>query len=44
MSLGMVSKLLFFVLWPFLLLLVYYLWDKEGFKRKYEQLKKDGFN
>jgi hypothetical protein len=43
MDIGTVFKLLAFILWPFLLLFLYYLFDKKGFKRRLEKFKQDGF-
>ncbi len=39
MSFWVVLKLVFFLIWPFLLLLLYYCFDKEGFKRRMDNLK-----
>jgi hypothetical protein len=36
-------KLLAFVLWPFLLLLLVYLFDKKGFKKRFDKFKQNGF-
>lgn len=41
MGIGTVFKLIFFLLWPFVLLFLYYLADKEGFKRKLENVKRE---
>lgn len=43
MGVGTIFKLMGFLLWPFLLLFLYYLADKEGFKRKFEQIKRETF-
>ena len=43
MSIGFIFKLLAFLLWPFLLLFLYYLADKEGFKRKFERIRRESF-
>lgn len=43
MEIGIVFKLLFFMVWPFLLLFLYYLFDKEGFKRRLERVKREIF-
>jgi hypothetical protein len=43
MEIGIAFKLLFFMLWPFLLLFLYYLFDKEGFKRRLERVKREIF-
>jgi hypothetical protein len=42
MGFGTVLKLLAFLVWPVLLLLLYYLSDKEGFKRRLNKMKRDG--
>lgn len=39
MDMGTVFKLLVFLLWPFLLIFLYYLIDKKGFKKQWEALK-----
>ncbi|CAG1022657.1 hypothetical protein DOJK_01817 [Patescibacteria group bacterium] len=36
---GLISKLLFFSFWPVLLMFVYYLFDKEDFNKRWQQLK-----
>ena len=36
---GVISKVLFFSFWPVILMGVYYLFDKEGFKKRYQQIK-----
>ncbi|MGR9115166.1 MAG: hypothetical protein ACU85E_05325 [Gammaproteobacteria bacterium] len=43
MGFGTILKLLLFLLWPVLLLFLYYLADKEGFKRRLAKIKKDSF-
>lgn len=43
MDFGTVFKLIGFMLWPFLLVFLYYLFDKKGFKRRLEKFKQDGF-
>jgi hypothetical protein len=43
MDIGTVFKLLAFILWPFVLLFLYYLFDKKGFKMRLEKFKQDGF-
>jgi len=43
MDIGTVFKLLAFILWPFVLLFLYYLFDKKGFKRRLEKFKQDSF-
>ena len=41
--LGLIAKVLFIVLWPVLLMVVYYLFDKEGFKKNWLKIKQDIF-
>ncbi len=36
-------KILILIFWPFLLMFIYYLYDKEGFKKQLEKFKKEGF-
>jgi hypothetical protein len=43
MEIGIVFKLLFFMIWPFLLLFLCYLFDREGFKRRLERVKRELF-
>ena len=43
MDMGTAFKLLAFMLWPFLLVLLYYLFNKKGFMRRWEKFKQDGF-
>ncbi len=43
MEIGTAFKLLAFMLWPFLLVFLYYLFDRKGFKRHLEKFKQDGF-
>jgi len=43
MDIGTVFKLLAFMLWPFLFVLLYYFLNKKGFKRRMEKFKQDGF-
>ncbi|MFZ2407653.1 MAG: hypothetical protein WAW41_21160 [Methylobacter sp.] len=43
MDIGTGFKLLAFMFWPLLLVLLYYLFDKKGFKRRLEKFKQDGF-
>ncbi len=43
MAIGTIFKLLAFLLWPFVLLFLYYLADKEGFKQRFDKIKKDAF-
>ncbi len=43
MGIGTAFKLFAFMLWPFLLVFLYYLFDRKGFKRRLEKFKQDGF-
>lgn len=43
MSVGIVLKLMFFLLWPVILLYLYYLSDKERFRARMKKLKEEGF-
>jgi hypothetical protein len=43
MEIGTLFKLIAFMLWPFLLVFLYYLFDKKGFKRRLDWLKQGGF-
>ena len=43
MDMGTAFKLLAFMLWPFLLVFLYYLFNKKGFMRRWEKFKQDGF-
>ncbi len=43
MEIGTALKLLAFMLWPFLLVFLYYLFDRKGFKRRLDKFKQDGF-
>ena len=43
MDTGTAFKLLALVLWPFALMLLYYLIDRKGFKRQLEKYRKDGW-
>ena len=43
MDIETLFKLLAFMVWPFLLIFIYYLFDKKGFKRRLEKFKQDGF-
>ncbi|MEQ1528952.1 MAG: hypothetical protein ABL925_06520 [Methylococcales bacterium] len=42
MDFGTFSKLLAFVLWPVVFLLVYYLADKKGFMRRFNRIRSNG--
>jgi hypothetical protein len=44
MEIGVGFKLLAFMLWPFLLVFLYYLFDRKGFNRRLERFKeRNGF-
>ena len=43
MEIGTAFKILALLLWPFLLLFIYFLFDRKGFNQRLEKLKKDGF-
>jgi hypothetical protein len=43
MDFGSAFKIVALLLWPFLLLFIYYLFDRKGFNMRLEKLKKDGF-
>jgi len=43
MDIGTAFKLFAFMLWPFLLVFLYYLFDRKGFKKRLEKFKQDGF-
>ncbi|MGR9046521.1 MAG: hypothetical protein ACU83N_14615 [Gammaproteobacteria bacterium] len=43
MDIGTFLKLAGLLLWPVILLLLYYLADKEGFRRKLEKIKRESF-
>jgi hypothetical protein len=43
MEIGLVFKLLFFLLWPFLLMYIYYLTNKKKFMAQWEKLKQSGW-
>jgi hypothetical protein len=43
MEIGIILKVLFFLLWPVLLLFIYYLFNKKKFLAKWEKFKKGGF-
>jgi len=36
---GLITKLLFFSFWPVLLMLIYYLFDREDFNKRWRLLK-----
>jgi hypothetical protein len=43
MDLGTVFKILGLLLWPFILLFLYFLLDRKEFNKRLEKFKKDGF-
>ncbi len=43
MDIGTVFKLLALVLWPFLLIFTYYIFDRKGFNKRLEQFKQNRF-
>ena len=43
MDIGTAFKLAAFMLCPFLLVFLYYLFDRKGFKKRLERFKQDGF-
>lgn len=43
MDIGTAFKLSAFMLWSFLLVFLYYLFDRKGFKKRLEKFKQDGF-
>ena len=43
MEIGLIFKVLFFLLWPFLLMYLFYLTDKKKFKARWEKFKQRGF-
>lgn len=43
MESGTALKLVSFLLWPFLLIFIYFLVDRKGFKRHWERFKEGGF-
>jgi hypothetical protein len=43
MDFGTGFKLFAFMLWPFLLVFLYYLFDRKCFKKRWERFKQDGF-
>jgi hypothetical protein len=43
MEIGLFIKVLFFLLWPLLLMYLVYLFDKKRFKARWEKLKQRGF-
>ena len=43
MEWGLISKLLFFMLWPLIFVYLFYLTDKQKFKARWEKFKQTGF-
>jgi len=43
MDIGTVFKLLALVLWPFLFIFIYYVFDRKGFNKRLEQFKHNRF-
>lgn len=43
MDVGTAFKILAILFWPFFLLFLYFLFDRKGFYKWLEKLKKDGF-
>ena len=43
MDIGTVFKLLAFMVWPFLLVFLYYLFDRKGFKKLVDKIKQESF-
>ncbi len=43
MEFAMILKLLFFLVWPVLLLLLFYIFNKKKFLEKWEKFKQNGF-
>lgn len=43
MESGAALKLVLFLLWPFLLIFLYFLFDRKGFKKQWEKFKENGF-
>jgi hypothetical protein len=43
MEIGLIFKVVFFLLWPFLILLIFYLINKKKFLAKWEKFKQAGF-
>jgi hypothetical protein len=43
MDIGTAFKLLAFIFWPFVLMFLYYLFDRKGFMKYLEKFKKDVF-
>ncbi len=43
MEFGIILKVLFFMLWPILLMLIYFIFSKKKFLEQWEKFKKGGF-
>jgi hypothetical protein len=43
MDIGTAFKIVALLLWPFFLLFLYFLFDRKGFNKQLEKLKKEGF-
>ena len=43
MDIGTAFKIVVLLLWPFLLLFLYFLFDRKGFNKWLEKFKQDGF-
>lgn len=43
MEIGLIFKVLFFMLWPILLMYIAYLFNKKKFMAQWEKFKKGGF-
>ena len=43
MDIGTAFKIVGLLLWPFLLVFLYFLFDRKGFNKQLEKFKRDGF-
>ena len=43
MDIGTAFKIVGLLLWPFLLVFIYFLFDRKGFNKQWEKFKRDGF-
>jgi len=43
MEFGLMFKVVFFMLWPILLMLIFYVFNKKKFMALWEKFKQDGF-
>lgn len=43
MELGLIFKVLFFAIWPLLLMFIVYLFNRKKFMAKWEKFKQNGF-